>query len=111
MYIFRLTEDFLKFDCATSTGPLPGPNLVESPAFFKRKDTYYAFLGGCTCMGLYGGGVAVLTAKHPLGPCAAAAPTQLCPQGAAVRVLLLRLLRLPLLQGQMRPPASTPAAR
>ena len=35
---------------------------------FRRGDTYYALLGGCTCMGLYGGGVAVLTAKHPLGP-------------------------------------------
>ena len=35
---------------------------------FRRGDTYYALLGGCTCMGLYGGGVAVLTAKHALGP-------------------------------------------
>ena len=35
---------------------------------FQREGTYYALLGGCTCMGLYGGGVAMLTAKHPLGP-------------------------------------------
>ena len=35
---------------------------------FRRGNTYYALLGGCTCMGLYGAGVAVLTAQHPLGP-------------------------------------------
>jgi hypothetical protein len=56
VYVFRLTPDFLKFESATSVGPLPGPNLVESPAFFKRGETYYALLGGCSCMGLYGGG-------------------------------------------------------
>eukprot|EP00729_Bicosta_minor_P000698 gene698-28900_t len=52
----------------SSVGPLPGPHLVEAPAMFQREGTYYALLGGCTCMGLYGGGVAMLTAKHPLGP-------------------------------------------
>ena len=68
MYIFRLTDDFLSFDSNTSVGPLPGPHLVEAPAMFRRGSTYYALLGGCTCMGLYGSGVAVLQAPHPLGP-------------------------------------------
>lgn len=67
MYIFELTADFLGFT-NKSTGILPGPKLVEAPSFFRRGTTYYALLGGCTCMGLYGGGVAVLTAPHPLGP-------------------------------------------
>lgn len=31
------------------TSVLPGPHLVEAPAFFKRGTTYYALLGGCTC--------------------------------------------------------------
>jgi hypothetical protein len=52
MFIFRLSPDFLKFESDTSTGPLPGPHLVESPALFKRGDIYYALLGGCSCMGL-----------------------------------------------------------
>jgi hypothetical protein len=69
MFVFKLTPDFLGFDADTpSSGILPGPHLVEAPAMFQRGSTYYAFLGGCTCMGLYGGGVAVLTAPHPLGP-------------------------------------------
>lgn len=68
MYIFRLAPDFLSIESSSSVGPLPGPHLVEAPAFFRRGGTYYALLGGCTCMGLYGGGVAVLTAPHPLGP-------------------------------------------
>lgn len=68
MYIFKLAPDFLSFESASSVGPLPGPHLVEAPAMFRRGDIYYALLGGCTCMGLYGGGVAVLTAQHPLGP-------------------------------------------
>lgn len=67
MYIFELSGDYLTFGNA-SIGPLPGEHLVEAPAFFKRGKTYYAFLGGCTCMGLYGGGVNVLTAASPLGP-------------------------------------------
>ena len=68
MYIFKLSPDFLSIDSDAHVGPLPGPHLVEAPAMFRRGDIYYALLGGCTCMGLYGGGVAVLTAKHPLGP-------------------------------------------
>jgi hypothetical protein len=46
MFIFRLTPDFLAFDLApnATTGILPGPNLVEAPAMFRRGDTYYAFL-------------------------------------------------------------------
>jgi hypothetical protein len=67
MVIFSLSADFLSFG-DSSTSVLPGPNLVEAPAFFRRGSTYYALLGGCTCMGLYGGGVAVLTAPAPLGP-------------------------------------------
>ena len=96
MYIFRLTPDFLKFDSATSTGPLPGPNLVEAPAFFKRRGTYYALLGGCSCMGLYGGGVAVLTAKHPLGPCESCSTT------------LTRERAVPLPPGRQTPPSVLP---
>ena len=68
MYVFALTPDFLAFDSERSSGILPGPKLVEAPAMFARGGVYYAFLGGCTCMGLYGGGVAVLTAARPLGP-------------------------------------------
>lgn len=70
MYIFALTDDYLDFDPAPTKriGPLPGQHLVEAPAFFKRGKVYYAFLGGCTCMGLYGGGVNVLKASAPLGP-------------------------------------------
>lgn len=67
MYIFSLTADYLGIGTAT-TGILPGQKLVEAPAFFRRGSVYYALLGGCTCMGLYGGGVGVLTAPHPLGP-------------------------------------------
>ena len=26
---------------------------MEAPAFFKRGDTYYALLGGCSCMGTF----------------------------------------------------------
>ena len=67
-YIFPLTADYLGFDDSNGVGPLPGQHLVEAPALFKRQHTYYALLGGCTCMGLYGGGVNVLMASHPLGP-------------------------------------------
>ena len=67
MYVFALADDFLSFG-AQSVGPLPGQKLVEAPALFKRGSTYFALLGGCTCMGLYGGGVNVLTAPSPLGP-------------------------------------------
>ena len=66
MYIFNLTLDFLSFSSAAVL--LPGPKLVEAPALFRRNNVYYALLGGCTCMGLYGGGVAVLTAPSMLGP-------------------------------------------
>jgi len=68
MYIFKLTPDFLGIEPGFAVGPLPGPNLVEAPALFKRGAVYYALLGGCTCMGLYGGGVAVLTAPSMGGP-------------------------------------------
>eukprot|EP00039_Didymoeca_costata_P021218 m.343814 g.343814 ORF g.343814 m.343814 type:complete len:382 (-) comp23381_c0_seq1:31-1176(-) len=68
MFIFRLSADFYSIESSSGVGPLPGQHLVEAPSFFRRGDTYYALLGGCTCMGLYGGGVGVLTAKHPLGP-------------------------------------------
>lgn len=67
MYVFALSDDYLSFG-KSSVGPLPGEHLVEAPAMFKRGATYYALLGGCTCMGLYGGGVNVLTAPSPLGP-------------------------------------------
>jgi hypothetical protein len=53
MFVFRLTPDFLGVDANASSGILPGPHLVEAPAMFERAGTYYAFLGGCTCMGLY----------------------------------------------------------
>jgi hypothetical protein len=68
MYIFKLAGDYLSFDEATLPVKLPGPRLVEAPAMFRRGSTVYALLGGCTCMGLYGGGVAVLTAPSPMGP-------------------------------------------
>lgn len=68
MYVFALTADYLAFDPAVPPVKLPGPRLVEAPAMFRRGATVYALLGGCTCMGLYGGGVAVLTAPAPLGP-------------------------------------------
>lgn len=70
MYIFELSDDYLSFNnkAGHSVGPLPGSHLVEAPAFFKRGKTYYALLAGCTCMGLYGAGVNVITAAHPLGP-------------------------------------------
>ena len=67
MFVYQLSADYLSFTSAR-TPELPGPHLVEAPAMFKRANTYYALLGGCTCMGLYGGGVAVLTAAAPLGP-------------------------------------------
>ncbi len=35
---------------------------------FRRGGVVFVLLGGCTCMGLYGGGVAVLTAPSALGP-------------------------------------------
>ena len=69
MYIFKLSDDYLFIEqSGFAVGPLPGPNLVEAPALFKRNGVYYALLGGCTCMGLYGGGVAVLTATNIGGP-------------------------------------------
>lgn len=68
MYVFALTANYLSFDAAVPPVKLPGPRLVEAPAMFRRGATVYALLGGCTCMGLYGGGVAVLTAPAPLGP-------------------------------------------
>ena len=68
MYVFQLSADYLSIDSARSSGVLPGPKLVEAPALLRRGDAYYALLGGCTCMGLYGGGVAALRAAHPLGP-------------------------------------------
>jgi hypothetical protein len=68
MYVFALSSDFLSFDAAVAPVKLPGPRLVEAPAMFRRGSTLYALLGGCTCMGKYGGGVAVLTAPTPLGP-------------------------------------------
>jgi len=66
MYVFPLSSDYLKFEAQRVL--LPGPKLVEAPSFFKRGPNYFILLGGCTCMGLYGGGVAALTAPHPLGP-------------------------------------------
>ena len=68
MYIFALSGDYLSFNSNVDPVLLPGPRLVEAPAMFRRGTTVYALLGGCTCMGLYGGGVAVLTAPTPLGP-------------------------------------------
>lgn len=71
MIVFALTPDFLHFspDPTETSGVLPGQKLVEAPSFFKRESTYYILLGGCTCMGLYGGGVAALTStRGPLGP-------------------------------------------
>jgi hypothetical protein len=68
MYIFALSPDYLSFNSSLSSGVLPGPKLVEAPALLRRGGSYYALLGGCTCMGLYGGGVAALRAAHPLGP-------------------------------------------
>jgi len=68
MYVFPLAPDYLGFDAAAAPVKLPGPRLVEAPAMFRRGGTVYALLGGCTCMGLYGGGVAVLTAPAPMGP-------------------------------------------
>jgi hypothetical protein len=68
MYIFQLAADYLSILPSGGVGPLPGPHLVEAPALFRRGAVYYSLLGGCTCMGLYGGGVAVLTAPSPLGP-------------------------------------------
>jgi hypothetical protein len=67
VWVISLTPDFTGFG-TESTGALPGQRLVEAPAMFKRNSTYYVLLGGCTCMGLYGGGVGVVTAPHPLGP-------------------------------------------
>lgn len=66
-YVFRLTDDYLNFT-ADYSDALPGPVYVEAPAIFRRGDVYYALKGGCSCAGLYGAGVAVLTAPHPLGP-------------------------------------------
>lgn len=48
MIIYKLSPDFLSFT-AERTPALPGPRLVEAPAFFRRGGTYYALLGGCTC--------------------------------------------------------------
>ena len=67
MYVFRLSDDYLNFT-QQFVGPLGGQHLVEAPALFRRGATYYALLGGCTCAGRFGGGVAYLTAPHPLGP-------------------------------------------
>jgi hypothetical protein len=67
MYVLPLTADFLHFQDVPGV-LLPGPKLVEAPAFFRQGATYTVLLGGCTCMGLWGGGVAALTAPHPLGP-------------------------------------------
>lgn len=49
MFIVQLAPDFLSFNSSAITGPLPGPHIVEAPAFFRRGGTYYALLGGCTC--------------------------------------------------------------
>lgn len=68
MYVFALAADYLSFDATAAPVKLPGPRLVEAPAMFRRGATVYALLGGCTCMGLFGGGFAVLTAPAPLGP-------------------------------------------
>jgi hypothetical protein len=72
MYLFALSDDYLSFEgpggALLPSTLLPGQHLVEAPALFKRGQTYYALLGGCTCMGLHGGGVNLLTALHPLGP-------------------------------------------
>jgi beta-xylosidase len=67
MQVYKLTDDFLNFSPATS-GTLPGPKLVEAPDMIKRQGTYYILLGGCTCFGFHGSGVAYLTASSPLGP-------------------------------------------
>jgi len=74
MIVYALTADYLGFG-AQSSGVLPGQKLVEAPSFFKRGATYHILLGGCTCMGLYGGGVAALTAPSPLGPWSNASAT------------------------------------
>jgi hypothetical protein len=68
MYVFPLTADFLHFQDVPGV-LLPGPKLVEAPAFFRQGAAYTVLLGGCTCMGLWGGGVAALTAPHPLAQC------------------------------------------
>lgn len=70
MYVFPLSPDFLHFPTGAQGVLLAGPKLVEAPVFFKHapSSTYWVLLGGCTCMGLYGGGVGALSAPHPLGP-------------------------------------------
>ena len=69
MVVFKLASDFLGFAAANETsGVLPGPKLVEAPDMIKRKGTYYVLLGGCTCFGKHGSGVAYLAASSPLGP-------------------------------------------
>ena len=79
MIVFQLNGSFTGFT-GVRTGVLPGQKLVEAPSFFKRGGVYYILLGGCTCMGLYGGGVGVLTAPHPLGPwCVAPHPPSRAP--------------------------------
>lgn len=67
-WVFRLANDFLSFT-SEHTGPLAVPFYgTEGLSIFHRNDLYYAFLSGCSCAGLYGGGVTYLTAPTPLGP-------------------------------------------
>ena len=61
----RLSPDFLSGVAASETF---GPGFIEAPSMFKRKGTYYAMTGGCTCFGLGGAGIVVNTASSPLGP-------------------------------------------
>jgi beta-xylosidase len=63
MYIFKLSLDYLSFTDSFA-GPLQGSNLVEAPVLFNRGDMYYALIGGCTCAGLHGSGVGLLTASR-----------------------------------------------
>lgn len=67
-FVFKLSADYLSFE-ANFSGPLTVPFYgTEGLSFFRRGTFYYAFLSGCSCAGLYGGGVTYLTAPTPLGP-------------------------------------------
>ena len=65
--IERLAPGLLSSSKINVTGFFP-LDYVESPALFKRADTYYLLTGSCCCACRGGGGLAVYTASSMLGP-------------------------------------------
>ena len=71
MTLQQLTPDLLGVVASKSVGmeAFAAAPLVEAPAMFKRRGTYYALFGKCCAFCAHGSGIGVWTSSEtPLGP-------------------------------------------